>query len=55
MSWVGGWFFLMAAEICTLGARDYRLPGLGAYLQTAADAVAVALCRFLPHPCTRTP
>jgi NitT/TauT family transport system permease protein len=38
MSWAGGWFFLMAAEIFTVGARDFRLPGLGAYLQTAADA-----------------
>jgi len=28
----------MAAEIFTLGARDFRLPGLGAYLQTAANA-----------------
>jgi NitT/TauT family transport system permease protein len=36
MSWAGGWFFLMAAEIFTLGNRDFRLPGLGAYLQTAA-------------------
>lgn len=38
MSWAGGWFFLMAAEIFTLGDRDFRLPGLGAFLQTAADA-----------------
>jgi NitT/TauT family transport system permease protein len=38
MSWAGGWFFLMAAEIFTLGERDYRLPGLGAYLQTAGEA-----------------
>ncbi len=37
MSWAGGWFFLMAAEIFTLGSRDFRLPGLGAYLQTAAS------------------
>ncbi|ABY36900.1 MAG TPA: ABC transporter permease [Chloroflexus aurantiacus] len=37
MSWAGGWFFLMAAEIFTLGERDFRLPGLGAFLQTAAD------------------
>jgi NitT/TauT family transport system permease protein len=36
MSWSGGWFFLMAAEIFTLGDRDFRLAGLGAYLQTAA-------------------
>jgi len=38
MSWSGGWFFLMAAEIFHVGARDFRLPGLGAYLQTAANA-----------------
>lgn len=36
MSWAGGWFFLMAAEIFTVGKRDFRLPGLGAYLQEAA-------------------
>lgn len=38
MSWAGGWFFLMAAEIFNVGSRDFRLPGLGSYLQTAADA-----------------
>src|SRR5437867_43815 len=38
MSWAGGWFFLMAAEIFHVGSRDFRLPGLGAYLQTAASA-----------------
>ena len=37
MSWAGGWFFLMAAEIFTVGERDFRLPGLGAYLQAAAN------------------
>lgn len=42
MSWAGGWFFLMAAEIFTLGDRDFRLAGLGAYLQTAADAGNIA-------------
>ncbi len=36
MSWAGGWFFLMAAEIFTVGERDYRLPGLGAYLREAS-------------------
>jgi NitT/TauT family transport system permease protein len=36
MSWAGGWFFLMAAETFTVGHRDFRLPGLGAYLQEAA-------------------
>ena len=38
MSWAGGWFFLMASEIFTIGSRDFRLPGIGAYLQTAASA-----------------
>ncbi len=38
MSWAGGWFFLMAAEIFTVGDRDFRLPGLGAYLSEAARA-----------------
>lgn len=37
MSWAGGWFFLMAAEIFTVGHRDFRLPGLGAYLHEAAS------------------
>ena len=37
MSWAGGWFFLMAAEIFTVGTRDFRLPGLGAYLREAAN------------------
>jgi NitT/TauT family transport system permease protein len=37
MSWSGGWFFLMAAEIFHVGPRDFRLPGLGSYLQTAAN------------------
>jgi NitT/TauT family transport system permease protein len=37
MSWAGGWFFLMAAEMFTVGQRDFRLPGLGAYLRAAAD------------------
>jgi NitT/TauT family transport system permease protein len=37
MSWAGGWFFLMAAEIFHVGTRDFRLPGLGAYLQTASE------------------
>jgi len=38
MSWSGGWFFLMASEIFHVGERDFRLPGLGSYLQTAASA-----------------
>jgi NitT/TauT family transport system permease protein len=38
MSWAGGWFFLMAAEILKLRDRDFRLPGLGSYLHEAASA-----------------
>jgi len=38
MSVAGGWFFLMACEMFVLGARDFRLPGLGSYLQVAAGA-----------------
>src|SRR5260221_5715508 len=37
MSWAGGWFFLMAAETFRVGDRDFRLPGLGSYLQKAAN------------------
>src|ERR1700691_1232656 len=37
MSVAGGWFFLMACEMFVLGTRDFRLPGLGSYLQVAAS------------------
>lgn len=37
MSWAGGWFFLMAAEAFTVGDKDFRLRGLGAYLHEAAQ------------------
>lgn len=36
MSWAGGWFFLMASEMFTVGQKDFRLPGLGAFLQEAS-------------------
>ncbi|MCS7312551.1 MAG: ABC transporter permease subunit [Acidobacteria bacterium] len=35
MSMAGGWFFLMASEAFVLGGRDFRLPGLGAYMSEA--------------------
>src|SRR6202451_4034669 len=38
MSVAGGWYFLMACGMFILGNRDLRLPGLGSYLQTAANA-----------------
>jgi len=65
MSWAGGWFFLMAAEQLTLGKQSFQLPGLGSYLQVAANAgntgalllglgtlvvVIVLLDRFLWRP-----
>ncbi len=37
MSWAGGWFFLMACEMFTLKDKDFRLPGIGSFLQTAAN------------------
>jgi NitT/TauT family transport system permease protein len=37
VSVAGGWFFLMICEMFPLGKRDFRLPGLGSYLQTAAN------------------
>ena len=38
MSVAGGWFFLTACEMFELNKRDFRLPGLGSYIQTAAGA-----------------
>ena len=35
MAMAGGWFFLMICESFTLGAQDFRLPGLGAYISVA--------------------
>jgi len=37
VSVASGWFFLMACEMFVLGNHDFRLPGLGSYLQTAAN------------------
>jgi NitT/TauT family transport system permease protein len=36
VSVANGWFFLMVCEMFPVGARNFRLPGLGSYLQTAA-------------------
>jgi NitT/TauT family transport system permease protein len=38
MSVAAGWFYLMPCEMFVLNNRDLRLPGLGSYLQTAANA-----------------
>ena len=37
MSMAGGWFFLTVNEAFTLGDRDFRLPGVGAYMSVAID------------------
>jgi NitT/TauT family transport system permease protein len=36
VSVAGGWFALVACEMFTMGDRNFQLPGLGSYLQTAA-------------------
>lgn len=35
LSWVGGWYFLIACEIITVGPAHYQLPGLGSFLWEA--------------------
>jgi NitT/TauT family transport system permease protein len=35
LSMAGGWFFLIPCEAMTLGEREYRLPGIGAYMDVA--------------------
>jgi NitT/TauT family transport system permease protein len=47
VSVAGGWFFLIACEMFVLGDRDFRLPGLGSYLQTAASATPVDMHALL--------
>lgn len=35
MSMAGGWFFLTVCEASKIGEREYRLPGVGAYMAVA--------------------
>ena len=35
LSMAGGWFFLIPCEAITLGEKQYRLPGIGAYMDVA--------------------
>jgi NitT/TauT family transport system permease protein len=37
MSMAGGWFFLTINEAFRLGDKDFRLPGIGAYMSVAID------------------
>ncbi|AXC14702.1 ABC-type anion transport system, duplicated permease component [Acidisarcina polymorpha] len=38
VSVAAGWFILVVCEMFPVGTRHFRLPGLGSYLKTAADA-----------------
>ncbi|HET6207842.1 MAG TPA: ABC transporter permease subunit [Terracidiphilus sp.] len=38
VSVAGGWFALMLCEMFTMGDRNFRLPGLGSFMQSAADS-----------------
>jgi NitT/TauT family transport system permease protein len=37
LSWTGGWFFLVAAEIISSSGKNHTLPGIGSYLLDAAS------------------
>lgn len=43
LSWAGGWYFLIAAEIIALGPVKYSLPGLGSYLMRTMEEGKVDL------------
>lgn len=42
VSVAGGWFALMLCEMFTMGDRNFQLPGLGSYIQSAANSGDVA-------------
>ena len=42
MSMAGGWFFLSLSEAFTVGGKDFRLPGIGSYMQLAVDQGNIA-------------
>ncbi len=45
MSMAGGWFFLTVTEAFVLGNKDFRLPGVGAYMSVAiAQKNIPAIC-----------
>jgi NitT/TauT family transport system permease protein len=37
VSWANSWFFLMSSEIFAIGAKQYRLPGLGYFLWLSSE------------------
>ncbi len=38
LSWTAGWYYLVGAEIISVGPLTLHLPGIGSYLYTAASA-----------------
>jgi len=48
MSWAGGWYFLVAAEIISIGSRIYTLNGLGRFIaeETYAGHLGSAFSGF---------
>lgn len=43
LSWAGGWYFLIASEIITLGNRRVELPGIGSFLMVTVGSGQVGL------------
>ena len=43
MSFGGGWFFLIASEVFTVGHREVALPGLGSFAAAAAERERIDL------------
>lgn len=37
MSWSAGWFYLIAAEILTVGNKNFEMVGLGSYMEEATN------------------
>lgn len=52
LSMAGGWFFLIPCEAMTLGDKQYRLPGIGSYMDLAVrtgnyQAIALAVVAMI--------
>jgi len=43
LSWAGGWYFLVACEIITIGSVNLRLPGLGSFLLQTSQRGEIGL------------
>ncbi|MDE1765260.1 MAG: ABC transporter permease subunit [Thaumarchaeota archaeon] len=38
LSWATGWYYLVAAELISIGSKQYTLPGIGSYLAKSTSA-----------------